>query len=596
MSALSTVAGVEVFKKVVSSAYEYCSKGAGLKLKQWNTERQMETLYKRILAIRKVKTIWQLDKSVDLFSFYCDSHLIINDKRIRVKSSNDLELNENVLIQGIAGQGKSILLRYICAIELTRGEFIPIFIELSRIRSTFNLMDRIEKTFQSLGLAIDSQLFDALASSGKILLLLDAFDEIPDELKTQVLTDIEDLAARYDKLKIVVTSRPNHKIQVSNHFRVVKLDDLKKNEYKDVIIKLANKEIWAHDLIEHIEKRAVHVKSLLCTPLIVTLLVISYKSYKKLPGKLSDFYDSIFITLLQRHDGTKPSCIRPRSCDLDDNEYRLAFEAFCISAKKSGHESLQSNKIYKIAKEALDLCSFNAKPLSFIDDIVKITCLLVKDGEEYRFIHNTVREYYTASYVQKKPDSWANTFYTKISKSYREWHQELDFLSEIDSYRYNRYYKLPAILNLLNITEDALKTEKATKISLSTAIKLVDEFIINYDYILKVNVCGFSCAWTNKNEWHEELLSRISIYISTENMVDILPVIEKFPELVEPYNDENSMGVKKIISLSELIQKDDLPKVNDVLQAYCDNLFMLGKQVVDSLENAENPSFLDDLL
>ena len=38
-----------------------------------------------------------------------------------------------------------------------------------------------------------------------------------------------------------------------------------------------------------------------------------------------------------------------------------------------------------------------ASPQEYLDDIVKITCLIIRDGEEYRFIHKTVQEYYTSS-------------------------------------------------------------------------------------------------------------------------------------------------------------------------------------------------------
>jgi hypothetical protein len=88
-------------------------------------------------------------------------------------------------------------LRYLCCVELERAQQIPIFLELRRITRENTLIERIKNAFQALGLSVDDELFHALASSGKILLLLDAFDEIPDDLKDTVLTDIEDLASRH---------------------------------------------------------------------------------------------------------------------------------------------------------------------------------------------------------------------------------------------------------------------------------------------------------------------------------------------------------------------------------------------------------------
>jgi len=306
LAAAGALAGKELFKKLVLDLYQFMVQQTGRKLKQWSTERQIETLYRHIGQVRKVKTIWQIDKAVDLTDFYCDSHVVLNDKRRKICKLSDFGIKDNILIQGIAGQGKSIFMRYLCSVELARGEYIPIYLELRRISDTQSLKDRIFTSFESLGLPVDDVLFGALATSGKILLLLDAFDEVPDELKTHVLTAIEDLVTTKQNLRVVVTSRPHQNIQVSNHFVVVKLDNLKGDEYTHVIRKLASEQTWSMNLIQHIEKQARHIRDLLCTPLMVTLLVLSYKSYQQLPTKLSDFYDALFQTLLQRHDGTKP--------------------------------------------------------------------------------------------------------------------------------------------------------------------------------------------------------------------------------------------------------------------------------------------------
>ncbi|MCO6436900.1 MAG: NACHT domain-containing protein [Phycisphaerae bacterium] len=270
--ATTIAAGKVLFKKVVGEVYAAISKNAGTKIKQWNTDSKIDKLYSNIAKIRKVKTIWQLDKAVDLNEFYCDSHVEIGQKRTKVHSLADLGPKENFLIQGIAGQGKSILLRYLCCNELALGQYIPLFLELRRIGESHNLRERIFAALKTLKLDLDDALFDILANSGRLLLLLDAFDEVPDKLKNSVLTDIEDLAQDHERLRIIVTSRPNNHIEMSSHFTVVRLSNLKGSEYKTVIHKLSEGEKWADTLIKHIESRARHLKELLCTPLMVTLL------------------------------------------------------------------------------------------------------------------------------------------------------------------------------------------------------------------------------------------------------------------------------------------------------------------------------------
>ncbi|MCO6436898.1 MAG: hypothetical protein J5J06_07410 [Phycisphaerae bacterium] len=93
-----------------------------------------------------------------------------------------------------------------------------------------------------------------------------------------------------------------------------------------------------------------------------------------------------------------------------------------------------------------------------MNDMVKITCLIIRDGDEHRFIHKSVQEYYAAAYVQKRPGPWAQKFYARLAEKRADdrWGQELEFLSEIDKYRFGRHYLVPAICSFLGINEGQL--------------------------------------------------------------------------------------------------------------------------------------------
>ncbi len=458
LETISVTAGKELFKCVVTDAWQAMSKVTSAKLKLWNTEAKISDLYKKIGNVRRVKTIWQVDKAVDISSFYCDSHVVINKSRKIIDQLDDFGTADNLLIEGIAGQGKSIFLRYLCAVALAQGRCIPIFVELRKISERVTLMDRIFEELANLGLTIDKSIFHALAQSGKIILFLDAFDEIPEKEKKRSLAEMEDLASRYDMLQIIATSRPHNPISMSHHFTNVKLDNFQNDEYKFVIQTLSKGDAWADTLIEHIEKRAQHIRTLLCTPLMVTLLVLTYKSHKHLPNRLAGFYDSLFFTLLQRHDGTKPGFTRHRACDLDDEQYRQVFEALCIISKENPEMVFTYKDFYNITQRALDEAHLKEGAAKYLDDIIKITCLIVHDGDEHRFIHKTVQEYYAAAFIEKKPDAWARKFYQRMTNytAFRRWQEELFFLREIDRYRYNKYFMLPIILKFINVTEKEL--------------------------------------------------------------------------------------------------------------------------------------------
>jgi len=510
----------------------------------------------------------------------------------------DFNTEDNLVIIGIAGQGKSIFLRHLCADELRNGQYIPLFVELRRIQKNQTLKERLFIDFQNLGLTVDDKLFDVLAESGKVLLLLDAFDEVPEDEKPRILTEIQDLALSKENLRIIVTSRPNNNIEMSPHFRVVNLDDLRGGEYKKVIGKLTIDSTMATNLISHVESHSAHLKGLLCTPLMVTLLVISYKSYHQLPTQLSDFYDSLFQALLQRHDGSKPGYKRERSCKLDDIQYRHVFETICIIAKRSGEYSFRHKDIYDFTKQALLDNKFAENPDNFLSDIIRITCLILRDGEEYRFIHKSVQEYYSASFLARKPEVWIKEFYHKLigRKSSYRWENEVAFLSEIDKYRYSKFFLLPYLLLLVDGNEDTLLEKNK-----DNALKNV------YSRMLSVKL-GFSMAGDTIRIGlfrlgHDEFLS-FGLPVIFHGIVDWFFKFDYSPmkDLIKSLKDiapseEPIFGKVYDLTVKDLVDKGFMKKeLESFVIKITDKIFDLGLKTLQSIKEAEHNDIISDLI
>lgn len=601
----AALASKELFKHLVGDLYQFIVDKTGRKIKQWNTNRKIATLYRKIASVRRVKTIWQVDKAVDICEFYCDSHILKGNQRSVVRKLPDFRTKDNLLVEGIAGQGKSIFLRYLCASELARGKYIPVFVELRRIDASHTLKDRICAAFAALDLTVDDRFFDALAASGKILLLLDAFDEIPDNAKSAVLTDIEDLLASKPKLRVIVTTRPHQTVKSSSHLTAVKLDDLQGSEYVDVIMKLAGTHSWGAGLANHIDQNAPQLTGLLTTPLMVTLLVILYKSYTTLPATLSEFYDALFPTLLQRHDGTKPGFTRPRRCRLDDTQYRRAFEALCIFAKKAGTQSLSEDQIHDIAQHALQYNGFAASASEYVADIVETTCLVLREGNDHRFIHKTVQEYYTAYFVKRKPDTWIRQFYDRIltTNSHHDWYQELQFLAEIDEYRYSEYYFIPCVLSFLGCSLEDLLSGKEMP-----ARRILEMHLRNH---------LLTCSVQRPSAWYHGTGSLIYNDFANaaeigkgvgqlfEDVVldkEIVPSHKEVEKLLASFEEPRLFKVlaqesDKTIIGTDLLQNPNVAsRLEAFTQEYCADLAECARKAVASLRNAKDPSLLDGLL
>jgi len=460
--AMAGTAATKVLSNVMDDLYSFLKNKASFEIKKSNVERKMPALLQKMTDVRLVKTLWQIEYPVDVETFYCDSYLLIpskireNTKRRKVVNTSSLGSKRNFVIKGIAGQGKSILLRHLLVKELETGQRIPVFIEFRRIQKNEKIIDHINRFLDILEFPTDIEFFRHLLKSGKFVFFLDGFDEIPETDVTRLLNEIEFLASLSKDSQFIISTRPGTSIEMSSHFNLVSLDNLVGDEYIKFIKKLAPSSQYAKTLINAIKSHSSNISELLCTPLLITLLIISYKSYQTLPGQLSDFYESIFQILLQRHDGTKPGFIRPRLCSINDHQYREIFDVFCYKSKAASSMVFNYNQVYDLIQSALSITKLNEDVDCFLKDIKNVTCLLLEEGTQYRFIHKSVQEYYSASFIRTLPDNLVRVFYDACLNIslFKNWRQELLFLSEIDKYRYIKHFLIPHFESLLAIDPD----------------------------------------------------------------------------------------------------------------------------------------------
>ncbi|MGB0372697.1 MAG: NACHT domain-containing protein [Opitutales bacterium] len=467
LTPITGIVGKKVFEKVALDVYKFLGEKAKGSIQKWRADKGISELYSQISSIRLVKTLWQVDKPVDLAEFYCYPRVRFSVKRRKeIRDLNDLNRSKGgVLIQGIAGQGKSTFLRYLCAREMQKGEKLPVFLELRKINEDQTLFDHIKVWLEVLGIELDESSMKEIGRSGKLIFFLDGFDEVREDLRLKLITEIEYLISLCKKSVVIVSSRPDNGIDVSPSLDVVQLENLHGDEYEDVVRRLAVKSRDAEHLISQVNSHGSNIKDLLITPLFVTLLLITYKSFQELPDELADFYDALFQVLLKRHDGTKPGFKRERHCSINDKQYRFAFDSFCYESKRSRIQSFSDTEVYNFAKVALNKRKFDADPEGFLNDIIKVTCLLVRDGGEYRFIHKSVQEYFAASFLSSRPENVIRKFYESLIENsrFKYWEQEFKFLEEIDRFRYIKFFRLPMLRRNLGLSEgDTLKIPRIT--------------------------------------------------------------------------------------------------------------------------------------
>lgn len=422
-------------------------------LQKWKNAATRKSLAQKISVAQKVKPFWQRDKEILLSSFYYPNRVLFSPGVVKnITSLKDFPTIGNFVIQGTVGQGKSIFLRYLCVQELkeTGSGRIPIFIELRTVTSA-GLRVRIYDALDKLGFVVNDKLFDFYADSGNLVLMLDGFDELGESLVKDVICELEGLSEKYSTLQIIITSRLKSAIQESRLFRVIQLAGLEPQDHEPFIRKIGVKGDDIDHLMAAIRSSSVEISSLLTTPLMLTLFVIVYKSEHEIPKEIPDFFDSLFQTLFTRHDKSKPGFVREQKSGLGERALQQLFQAFCFCTIQLKQQTTLSNEIFhKVLEKAFKYTDISCTAEGFQYDITKVACLMQEEGFDFHFIHKSVLEFYAASFVRNANEDLSRKFYDQLverPEMFYRWRQVMQFLSQIDKYRYTRYYAIPSITN-----------------------------------------------------------------------------------------------------------------------------------------------------
>lgn len=434
--------------RLIGDIIKTASKSVALELEIFKTPAKIKSLSKKLASYEQVKTIQSPDRASKLSSFFVSPSFVDSDNRIfDAKLVSDFGHSEHPLIEGIAGQGKSIFMRQLLLEEIKLGQRLPILIELRKITSQKDLRQSGIQFLRALGFCRCEDIWSYLLEAGFAVLLLDGYDETPEECRMQLIDDISTLAMTYDQLRMVVTSRPEPSIKSVSCLKTIRICRLSKSK-RDAIIKKICDPATASNLIVKLDKNP-SLNEIVDTPLFATLLSIVYRAELRLPETVHEFYDLVFQTLLYRHDDHKEGFERPRKSGLGNHMFRMVFENYCFRTSlnaqlRFSQETATEIFALALAKEGADLQLAD----KFFTDVTKITCLLVRDGSEYQFLHKSIQEYFSAGYIKRLPEDKARDFYGRILNSphrITQLFQAILFLCEIDSYRAYKYFMLPGL-------------------------------------------------------------------------------------------------------------------------------------------------------
>ncbi len=320
-----------------------------------------------------------------------------------------LRLGRKAIITGTGGIGKTTLLRHYLLNIFEETDNIPIFVELRKITLEGNIDAQIYRIMTERGFQLEEEYFRYSLELGKYVFLLDGYDEIEADLRSQIGDNIRRFSNRFSNNFFIITSRPQYE-QFLAWEDFIEYDALRMTEEQAVELieksQYDNTEVKTRFLGELKKNLYKKYKSFASIPLLLIIMLLTYEDNAHLPDNLSEFYDTALRTLYCKHDASKSGQVKRTKYQMSYNDFVRVFSRFCfITFWKSEYE-FSETRLSELIKQSLTkegVCTINEDAYS--EFLVGSVCMLIKEGLSYHFAHRSFQDYYAATFVSKLNDA-----------------------------------------------------------------------------------------------------------------------------------------------------------------------------------------------
>lgn len=565
----AAIVGVgRLLKKPFEDVYNSCTTSVKGFVREWMAAGAVDRIEQTIEDLERIRTIVSRQVST-LSEIYYPARLAYQKKVIVAECVQSISSSKNILITGTAGQGKSVLMRYLAVQELRRGKRVPLFLELRRIDKTTDFDSLLKLHLNIDRTTSHEELLAHLLNRGNLTLFLDGFDEVPREFAMGVRDKLFSLSSKYKTLQFVISSRPGAlcaHLQDLPNLGFAEVAELGESDFKPFLRKIGTEDVVLDRLILAIENSSTHVKQLLKTPLMLTLLVLTCGGKQHIPDTLPEFYDSLFRVLAIMHDETKPGYVREMATKLTYSELEQLFECFSfVTRERFDKTSLNPSQFEDSFKAAISYINKNCTAEGFKTDVSETVCLMVREGIDTTFIHKSIQEYYTARFIKSIPDDETSKgIYDLITETRLiTWGAEIKFLEQIDTVRYNLFFRKKQVENFLRTCDYKPNARKIiTKAGLSRCL--------SYFHPVKM-ASKWGLIWADQKqrnfdsiiifELAVELKIALDKHASQENSTNALSNINStFLKVAEQYPDFNN----EMINVFDRKIKSCLKELHDI--------------------------------
>ena len=338
-----------------------------------------------------------------------------------------------MVLQAWGGYGKTTLMRHMTYVysknKQPRGldRKIPVLIVLGQHRELLsspnppNLAEFIQTHHipdlpGGEDLTVPENWAQKVLKEGRVLILWDGWDEVPNAMRSAMARWINVQIDRYPKSVFILTSRPkaykeqqsgSHALKFSTAFWVQQFDDEQRRDFinrwylcqevyarggrEDAAVKKEAKRS-ADDLYGQIRDRQ-ELKDMGKNPLLLTMMTTFHRRNNgaSLPKRRVELYQEICRLQLKDRPGARDLETVLRNCDAQSILQPLALEMMMRQSRLVKRELVLAT----LTKALVDK-SEKIDAVDFLEQVTTVGELLIRQEDEYEFSHLSFQEYLAA--------------------------------------------------------------------------------------------------------------------------------------------------------------------------------------------------------
>jgi|GEM_PF-2852018 len=379
---------------VISNAiYDFTKKGIRRRANATRTEKAirsyLESLYSNVSKINTI-AFKNIPKQIDdIYIPLIVSSPINSEESYEVDLHFDITtISNKLLLVDSAGMGKSTITKWMIRNVIRIGQKIPLFIELRNYSPSGDIMELFANT---IGVSVD--VIKNILSTLPVVIFLDGLDEAPIPSLNSLLDDIKKISKNYPSTIIFISSREQPEVMAFSDFKQLKIEDLTREQASELIKKYDNDGGVSRALNVMLKKQQSDLWEFLDNPLYVSLLYCAYKHRPKssIPNKKHEFYSLVYDSLYEAHDLTKKAAwSHDKHSKLDSTEFNKVLRYL-------GYICLTNDSKLEFTKD--ELLATLDKIENQIPELAFSPALFVKDGNQIRWSHKSLQEYFTSMFI-----------------------------------------------------------------------------------------------------------------------------------------------------------------------------------------------------